>query len=102
MSSLPTLSASSLSTPSSNAILAPLPSTPLNQTPPSEIDAVYDIPNTIAHLSRVSPPAKAVSLQFPDHLLPDSVQVFRTIQKALDGLGHGGKAFVLADTTYGR
>lgn len=100
--SLPTLSASSLSTPDSNAILAPVPTTPRHQTPSDKIDQVYDIPATLAHLARLDPPAKAVSLQFPDHLLPDSVEVFRRIQTALDALGHGAKAFVLADTTYGR
>ena len=101
-SKLPTLSASSLSTPSANAIEAPIPAGTYKPTLADKIDSVYDIAGTIAHLGRVQPPAKSVSLQFPDHLLIDSVEVFRRIQKGLDSFGHGGRAFVLADTTYGR
>ncbi|KAL7415443.1 putative diphthamide synthesis protein-domain-containing protein [Mrakia frigida] len=100
-STLPTLSASSLSSSSTKEIETPVAPGTYKPTAPDDLDAVYDIPGTIAHLGRVVPPAKSVSLQFPDHLLIDSVEVFRRIQKGLDGFGHGGKAFVLADTTYG-
>jgi len=101
-SALPTLSASSLSSSSTKEIETPVAPGTYKPTPQEDIDAVYDIQGTIAHLGRVVPPAKSVSLQFPDHLLIDSVEVFRRIQKGLDGFGHGGRAFVLADTTYGR
>lgn len=99
---LPTLAAASLSTPSDHALHAPLPDHLPVQTPAELLDGKYDIPRTVAHLQRVQPPARAVSLQFPDELLGDSVEVFRRIQAGLDAVGYGGRAFVLADTTYGR
>lgn len=99
----PQLAANSLSTPSTNAIeaTATLAYTPV-QTPLDALPTIYDIPHTIAHLASLDPPAKNVALQFPDELLIDSVDVFRALQDGLDQIGKGGRAWVLADTTYGR
>jgi len=43
---------------------------------------------------------RQIGLQFPDELLPCSVQVFKAIQKAVQP--SGAQAYVLADSTYGR
>jgi len=98
---LPSLAASSLSTPSSHALSSPLPPPP-KLTPPHLLPARYDLPSTLAFLRALSPAAKNVALQFPDELLGDSVEVFRAVQAELDRLGRGGRAWVLGDTTYGR
>lgn len=99
---LPSLAASSLSTPSSHAFETPVPSTSASVTPPHLLSEKYDLPRSLAHLRRLSPAAKNVALQFPDELLGDSVEVFRAIQAELDRIGQGGRAWVLGDTTYGR
>ena len=41
-----------------------------------------------------------IGLQFPDELLPKSVQVFKAIQRRISS--SGAQAYVLADSTYGR
>jgi len=41
-----------------------------------------------------------VALQFPDHLLPDSVAVMDRLRELLPP--GSGQLFLLADTTYGR
>lgn len=100
---LPTLSASSLSTDSSHALLAPAPPpSALRLTPAHLLADKYDLSATFAHLTRLNPPVQNVALQFPDELLGDSVAVFREIQACLDRAGSGGRAWVLGDTTYGR
>lgn len=99
---LPTLSSSSLSTSSSHAFEAPIPSCSTQITPPHLLAEKYDLAKTLAHLRRLAPPAANVALQFPDELLGDSVEVFRRVQAELDIIGHGGRAWVLGDTTYGR
>ena len=41
-----------------------------------------------------------IGLQFPDELLPNSVAVFKAIQRRIGS--SGAQAYVLADGTYGR
>ena len=66
-------------------------------TPEAEIEAVYEVPRCEAWIQEKS--LTKVALQFPDHLLPDSVVVTSVLQARV---GEGVRLYILGDTTYGQ
>ncbi|XP_049947360.1 2-(3-amino-3-carboxypropyl)histidine synthase subunit 2 [Schistocerca serialis cubense] len=65
------------------------------RAPAFEVDTVYEIERCAEWIREIG--AKTICLQFPDKLLPDSVDVSLKLQKLL---AHN-QVFILGDTSYG-
>ncbi|WRT64437.1 diphthamide biosynthesis protein 2 [Kwoniella shivajii] len=61
------------------------------------VEAAFEVEDTVGRI--LSGGYKTIGLQFPDELLPSSVQVYRAIQTRIQHTG--AQAYVLADSTYG-
>ncbi|OCF54334.1 diphthamide biosynthesis protein 2 [Kwoniella mangroviensis CBS 10435] len=61
------------------------------------IEEAFEVDETVKRILEGG--YKTIGLQFPDELLPSSVQVYRSIQMKIQHTG--AQAYVLADSTYG-
>ncbi|WWC86502.1 diphthamide biosynthesis protein 2 [Kwoniella dendrophila CBS 6074] len=61
------------------------------------IEQAFEVEETVRRILEGG--YKTIGLQFPDELLPSSVQVYRAIQTKIQHTG--AQAYVLADSTYG-
>lgn len=64
----------------------------------NEIVDKYQVEETAAFIQDHAA-HRIVALQFPDELLPDSVQIFKALKSRLDD---SRELYILADTTFGR
>lgn len=87
-----------------------LPTEPLHQYSNEELVAIYEIEETVEWIQTHQ--YRVIGLQFPDHLLPISVRIFKLLRSRLPisengqlgQLGENEKTveiYLLADTTYG-